>query len=252
MGLTAPTFRIALVLLSIAGPNGGFSIDKPRMERLTGIRMDNARRHLERVRTATFDYGDEAAPVFSDLDYTAGVQKRLAGIISGRLSPQMVEAISNPIWAGKRIGVDFEEMKKLSTLPGLLLWLRLAVERSDGKDEFRLRLKPEDAAEMFGQYLSRATVRKKDRDGDEYMWTALSRIYSIMIEPAVKDLWNALDEHVVDATPVTPPGGGKGKAWHYVDLKFARVQRQMSIRELAQSVRDHEEYQRTKFDNPDL
>lgn len=75
-GLTAPAFRAFLVLLASADGSGQIDILKPELERLSGNRMDNAHRFLDRLRDALIDaQGVEPAPWFSNLDYTPGVEK---------------------------------------------------------------------------------------------------------------------------------------------------------------------------------
>lgn len=245
-GLTAPALRMALVLLSELSPTGGINMLKPRLERLAGVRLDNAERSLNRLRDARFERGDDAPFVFDELTYTPGAMKRLAGVISGRLSPAFFESIADPSWGGKTIQVDLEELRQLSTVPGILLWLRLAIERNARTDGFRLRMKAEDLALIFGPYLSRATISRKTAADGEFMWTSLSRIHTAVVAPAITDMFGVFRDYDVDATPITRVGSGKGTPWLAIDIEMDRLVRRPSLKEMAKKSRDRDAYELRK------
>lgn len=250
-GLTAPAMRMALVLLGRASPMGAINVLKPDLERLAGVRLDNAERSLDRLRMSQFDAGGHAEFVFDGLGYTPGAYKRLAGVITGSLTTPFADAIANPVWAGKTVEVDLAELRQLTTVPGILLWLRLAIERQAGTEQFRLRMKAEDLAPVFGPYLSRATINRRTAADGEFAWTSLSRMFNSVIAPAIEDLHAVFADHVVDATPITRAGGGKGVPWVAVDIEMERIHRRKSLRELREMGAQREEHRRRKHEPSD-
>lgn len=250
-GLTAPAYRAALVLLSKAGADGSFDILKPDLERLAGLRLDNADRFLERIRDSHIAVPDTVAPAFDSIEYIPGVQRRLAGVVRGRLSPEIMHEIIKQRWSGQRLTLDAAELAKLSTIPGIIIWLRLAAERHavDG-DDVRLRLNEHDAVSMFGSYAGRAAITRRTKSEGEFQWTSLSRLYEQLIAPGIKDLWNAVDGHVVDARPAAP-ARGKGRAWAYVEITSSKLKPMTSLRELGQQSAERLRWEQRKFDKAD-
>jgi hypothetical protein len=242
-GLTAPALRMALMLIAAAGARTGrIDILKPHLERGAAVRLDNAHRSLERLRECTIvDAGGQPAHLFDELVYTPGEQKRLAGIITGSLSGTARAAIGQPQFAGRTIEISLDELRRLSTIPGILLLARLAADRPNG--DIRLRMGEDECQRTFGDYLSRATIERQNADGQAFRWTALSRIFAELIEPGVKDLWSALDGHVVDAVPGVPENRGHGNAWSHIDITLKRLAPRKTLRELAAVVKADEEYQ---------
>lgn len=250
-GLTAPAYRAALVLISHAKPNGIFDITKPELEALAGLRLDAADRFLERLRDSQLACEGNASPAFAEIVYVPGIQQRLAGIIKGRLSPEMLDEISSLRWSGQRLQLDAGELAKLTTVPGILLWLRLAIERQTATDStFSLRLRDEGAASIFGPYTARAAINRKTKSEGEFKWTSLSRIYEQLIEPGVRDLWTAIDGYVVDARPAVPERG-RGRAWSHVEITMAKLRPMPSLRELNEAAARKAEYDATKHSNVD-
>src|SRR5690606_10105569 len=239
-GLTAPAYRAAVVLISRANASGVFDITKPELERLAGLRLDATDRFLERLRVSQIACADDLVAPFDEIEYVPGIQNRLAGIIRGRLSSGLLMELHSPRWSGRRLDLDAAELSKLTTVPGILLWLRLAAERQ-GAGDFRLRLKEEDAAAIFGPYVARAAISRRTKSDGEFQWTALSRIYEQLISPAVKDLWSALDGHVVDARPAALERG-HGKAWSHVEITMQRLAPMPSLRELNMQEIDRQDY----------
>ncbi|QYO78391.1 hypothetical protein [Devosia salina] len=245
-GLTAPAYRAALVLISRAGNGSSFSITKPELEQLAGLRLDNADRLLERLRSSTLAVDGVAVPAFDSIEYTPGVQKRLAGIISGTISPEFMDEISRLQWRGQKVSLDTGELVKLTTVPGILLWLRLAIERQSGSNEdFRLRLTDMDAVAIFGPYAQRAAIKRTTKSEGTFQWTSLSRIHEQLIAPAVKDLWTAIDGQVVDARPAVPERG-RGRAWSYVEISMSKLRAVPSLRELNEAMKAKAEYDERK------
>ncbi|SDG84023.1 hypothetical protein [Pelagibacterium luteolum] len=261
-GLTAPSMRVALALICQADGNGAFSITKPLLEKTCNVRLDNAHRFLNRPRDCQYEaQGEYLAPAFERIDYVQGERGVTAGIISGQLTMRFVEDLVRFKDNGVDVKLPVDELRMLSTIPGILLWLRLARERSevlatpddDGKRErvlklaegsVCLRLQAEDAAAIFGQYTSRATVVRANADGEEFRSTSLSRIYEELVKPAVTDLWKAMPEWDVDARPVTSDRPLHGRAWKRIDLTMAPLWKRPSLKELAKRTKSLDERQR--------
>lgn len=182
-GLTAPALRLALVLLAAADAYGKVSVVKPHLERDAGVRLDNADRALQRVRDAVVATDDGEIKLFDEIVYLPGEQKRLAGIVTASVSGSFRS------FAGMHGEVDgpIDELRRLTTAPGICLWLYTLPLRQSGPNH-RIRLKDEDTAAVFGEYLSRATVKGSSR-GETFRWTFLSRIYQELIKPGVDDLF---------------------------------------------------------------
>ena len=250
-GLTAPAYKAALVLLANANASGSFDITKPELERLAGLRLDAADRFLERLRVSQIACEGEAIPAFGEIEYVPGIQRRLAGIVKGRLSPEIMHEITKQRWSGQRLTLDAGELAKLSSVPGIILWLRLAAERHGATGEVvRLRLNEQDAASMFGPYAGRAAItRTTQRDG-EFQWTSLSRLYEQLIAPGVKDLWGAFDGYVVDARPAAPERG-RGRAWAYAEITMSKLRPMSSLRELGKQSAERLAWEQRKFDKAD-
>lgn len=243
-GLTAPSMRLALVLIATAtGGPGAFDILKPELERRSGVRLDNAHRSLERVRDATLPDGQRA---FDEISYHPGAQKRLAGIVRGLLSGPLLNAIADPRYAGRTVEIDLKELRDCGTVPGILLLLKLAPERQGRANEIRLRLVDRDCAQLFGSYLDRAGVDAIDADGVVSRSTSLSRIYADLVTPAVTDLWSALDGYTIDAVPSVPVVQRRGRAWSHIDVVVTRLERRRSVRELMGDIADHRRYKARK------
>jgi hypothetical protein len=243
-GLTAPSMRIALVLIAAAtGGPGALDILKPVLEKQAGVRLDNAHRSLERIRDCTLSDGQR---VFDEIVYHPGAQKRLAGIVRGLLSGPLLDAISDPRHGGRTVEIDLEELRGCGTVPGILLLLKLASPRQAAINEIRLRLVDRDCLDLFGGYLDRAGVDVVDADGTTSRSTSLSRIYADLITPAVRDLWSALDGYTIDAVPSVPVVKRRGRAWSHIDVVVTRLERRKSVRELMTAIGDHRRYKATK------
>lgn len=243
-GLTAPSMRLALVLIAAAtGGLGAFDMLKPELEKRAGVRLDKAHRSLERVRACTLSDG---RPVFDEIVYHPGAQKRLAGIVRGLLSGPLLDAIADPRHGGRTVEIDLQELRGCGTVPGILLLLRLAPQRQAKTDEIRLRLVDRDCIGIFGGYLDRAGVDVVDADGTTSRSTSLSRIFSDLITPAVRDLWSALNGYTIDAVPSVPIVQRRGRAWSHIDVTVTRLERRKSVRELMTAIADHRRYKARK------
>jgi hypothetical protein len=234
-GLTAPALRLALVLLAAADSYGRVSVVKPHLERDAGVRLDNADRALQRVRDAVIPTEDGEIKLFDEITYLPGEQKRLAGIVTASVSGTfrsfagMLGEIHGPI----------DELRRLTTAPGICLWLYTLPLRQAGPDH-RIRLKDEDTAAVFGEYLSRATIKRSSR-GETFQWTSLSRIYQELIMPGVEDLFGALEGWTIDAIPAVPEAG-RGRAWSHVELTVTKLAKRPTAREAMAKYRESVAY----------
>jgi hypothetical protein len=224
-GLTAPAFRAFLVLLASADGSGQIDILKPELERLSGNRMDNAHRFLDRLRDALIDaQGVEPAPWFNSLVYTPGVEKRLAGVIRGELSPAARALLASPRYQGQ-VQLQVDELRRLSTVPGVILYLRcqaiLAAKPS--AREIVQRWNDDELLEVFGQYAASARSVRKLGSGETSVTVSLSRMTAALLRPGADDLRAALDTFTAAVIEGKPLGAGRGKAWSHVDLVLQRL-----------------------------
>ena len=247
--LTAPAMRAALVLIGRADASGNFDILKPDLERLTDLRLDNADRFLNRLRDSQFETADGMAPAFAEIVYIAGIKGRLAGVIRGQLSAALIDSISSPVHAGRTVTLAFDELRRLRTTPGILLLLWLSTRRGD--DELRIRMTDRDALQVFGPYVARAAITRTTKRDGEHQWTGLSRIFSELVEPGIRDLWGAIPGYDIDAVPMSRTGLGRGRAWSHIEVSMVRLVRRMSVKQLAARQREIEDYERRKHINED-
>src|SRR5690606_17284375 len=106
-----------------------------------------------------------------------------AGVITGSLSGPARSAMSEPRFVGRTVTISLDELGRLSTIPGILLLVRLAAERE--RSDIRIRMDEDECQRVFGDYLSRATIERKNAAGESFRWTALSRIFAELVEPGV-------------------------------------------------------------------
>jgi|GEM_PF-3158774 len=237
-GLTAPSMRAALVLMSRASEVGHIDMLKPELERLAGLRLDNANKLIERLLTSAIDIPagddpDNGEPVFDELSYTPGIEKRFAGVITGHLSPAFRSAVGSMRRAGT-MQIEIDVLRRLTTIPGIIMYLRLQAERQRSPREsvFRIRLRDTDAFGWFGQYCRQASTGRKNAAGDEFRSISLGRIFRHLIEPGIRDLGDALNDMDIDAVAGIPEAAVRGRAWSHVDIVARRLKR-VSIKDLA-------------------
>ncbi len=189
-GLTAPAFRAFVVLISSADGSGQIDILKPELERLSGNRIDNAHRFLDRLRDSMIDAPDtEPAPWFSDLTYTPGVEKRLAGVINGELSPAARSLLASPRYQGL-VSLQVDELRRLSTVLGIILYLRCQAILA-GKPNAReivQRWDDEELLEVFGQYAASARSVRKLKNGEASVTVSLAQAWCRRPEGSVGQL----------------------------------------------------------------
>ncbi len=180
-GLTAPSMRATLALLSTLTPDGAVEILKPFMERLASTRIDNGDRFLERPRECFIDGGtpDDGERWFYELDYTPGEMKKLAGVIRGRLTRTAREALADPNWGSRKVRISADVLGQLSTVPGILLYLKIAGIMSSHPTSkvIDLRLDKDSIESIFGRYASPSLQRDAQRP-------TVGRSFDVLIAPA--------------------------------------------------------------------
>lgn len=237
-GLTAPSMRAALVLAGYAKEDGRVDMLKPELERLSGTRIDNGHKFLERILQSVIDIpgSDEAEigePVFDELTYSPGIEKRLAGVVHGQLSGSFRTAISRMTRTGT-VTLDIDVLRHLDTIAGILIYLRIALEQAarPAASVLKIRLRDTDAYSWFGQYCQQASTGTVNAAGDQIRSVSLGRIHRHLIAPGIKDLAAAVDDLDLDAIAGIPEEAVRGRAWSHVDIVARKLRRMPTIGEL--------------------
>lgn len=247
-GLTAPGLRAFIVMMSTMSSSGSIDILKPSLERNSGTRIDNAHRFLDALRNSRIDIpvGDDPSvgeAWFDLIDYTPGAQKQSAGVIRGQLSSAAMAALSHPERGGM-IDLSAAELGRLSTVPGILLYLRLRSEWGQHPSalEITSRFTVEDAYGLMGEYCRAARSVTKNADGETSETLSISRVTATLLKPAVADVARAMDDMAIGLHVAKPKDAGRGKRWRHVDIVSGRLVQRPSLRELAVTTRAAEEY----------
>lgn len=251
-GLTAPGMRAALVLAGHAAADGRIDMLKPQLEKLSGTRIDNGHRFVDRLGEAVIDIPGSGDPevghdAFSDLLYTPGIEKRLAGVITGQLSGAFLSAISAARRSGQVV-LDLDVLRHLDTVAGILIYLRVQLERAraPGHSVLKLRLKDADAFAWFGQYCRQASTGRTNAAGEVFRSVSLGRIHRALIDPGIRDLAAAVDDLDIDAIAGIPETAVRGKAWSHVDIMVRKLRRVATISELDAAGRQQTAYEARK------
>ncbi|MGV8953118.1 MAG: hypothetical protein ACOH2M_18615 [Cypionkella sp.] len=247
-GLTAPAMRAALVLVGYAGDSGRIDMLKPELERLAGVRIDNGQKFVDRIQQSAIDVpeSDEVEigePVFDDLTYTPGTEKRLAGIVRGQLSGSFRTAIGRMSRTGM-VTLDIDVLRHLDTTAGILIYLRIALERAanPGKSVLKMRLRDVDAFGWFGQYCRQASTGRVNVGGDVFRSVSLGRIHRHLIAPGILDLAAAVDDFEVDAVTAVPEQAVRGRAWSHVDVLVRKLITAPTVAQMAQLMSEKERH----------
>lgn len=248
LDLSAASMRAALVLIANARADGSVDMLKPEVERLAAVRIDNGHKFLAPIFESRIDIPGErendavGESVFESLNYVPGEQKRLAGIIRGQLSLSFRRAIAMPSFHGK-VDLDLDVLRRLTTVPGILMYLRIASMLGQSSNSVhRMTLKTDDAMWLFGNYIGQAATRTVNAAGEESMNVSLGRIHRHLIAPGVRDLAGALEDYDVDAIVAVPETPLPGRAWSHVDVMVRRLKRVGTIKELSESQRQRAAY----------
>jgi hypothetical protein len=247
--LSAPAMRATLVLIAAAKADGSINLLKPDLEMIAAVRIDNGHRFLDALTESCLDmpadqehvsYGDA---VFKSLDYQPGEQKRFAGIIRGQLSDSFRGAVSEPRWQG-RIEIDLDVLRRLTTVPGILMYLKIAgmLARNPSQSVHRMRLKINDAMALFCNYGGQAATKTRNAAGEFSLNISLGRIHRHLITPALIDLGNALEDFDVDAVVAMPENPAPGRAWSHIDIMVRRLIRLGTLSDLNERQRQRGAY----------
>ena len=250
-GLTAPMLRVFAVMLSHVGKDGVIDILKPHLEEQASVRIDAGHRFVEPLRTTLIDIPAEpklsGAPWFDSIEFVPGERKKLAGRFVAQLSPEAMAVVADLRWSGS-VPVPIAEFRRLSTVPGILLYLRCKalIAASPKATEHTIRWAVEDVFGALGQYCQAAKTKKVLASGDVSESISLSRVTRVLLEPGVVDIQRSVDDLLIGIDEVKPAEAGRGRAWRRVDIVFGPRPKRATLKELNDMTAARAEYHRTK------
>lgn len=227
-GLTAPALRAFVIMLAHAGPDGTIDLLKPALVDQSGTRIDAASRFLEPLRSTTIAIAmgnaADGEHWFDEIRYRPGERTKFAGVIAAQLSPAARTIMAQPDLVGT-IEIQVDEFRRLTTVPGVLLYLRLRDElaRAPKAKAVTMRAVVEDLHGLFGVYCAAAASKRVNADGDLELTLGLSRVTATLLVPAVADLAKAMDTVGVDLIEGKAEGAGRGVRWRHVDIVAERL-----------------------------
>ena len=255
-GLTAPMLRVFAIMLSHVGKDGTIDILKPHLEEQASVRIDAGHRYVEPLRTSLIDIPSDpelsGAPWFDSIEFVPGERKKLAGRFVAQLSPEAMAVMADLRWSGT-VPVPISEFRRLSTGPGILLYLRckLLIATNPKATEHTIRWAIEDVFAALGQYCQAAKTKKVLASGDVSESISLSRVTRVLLEPGVADIQKSVDDLLIGIDEVKPAGAGRGRAWKRVDIVFGPRPKRASLKELNDMTAARAEYHRTKHQRGD-
>ncbi|WEJ31691.1 hypothetical protein [Devosia sp. SD17-2] len=255
-GLTAPGLRAFVVLLAHAKPDGTVDMLKPDLERLANVRIDQGDRFMHPLRESSIDCPADRSlieyPWFDSIDYEPGQYRRTAGRFLGRLSYAALGLMSLSRWSGS-VPVDVDEFKRLSTVGGIILYLRCRALLAEQPKtvEAQMRLQIEDVHEIFGFYCDAAISRKKVDGVVRWKSLSLSRVSRVLLQPGIDDIKRNADDLLIDLREIKAPGSGRGKPWKRVDIVFGPLPKRTSLRDLNMRGIEKQEHAARRFTSVD-
>ncbi|KQX40386.1 hypothetical protein ASD04_07080 [Devosia sp. Root436] len=222
-GLTAPQMRIALTLLCLAGAGGQVRIEKPSLERMTGVSMDAANRTLDPVRKTLLGlhgHPSSGSAVFADIVYEPGKRGVSFGVVSATLSREMRGVMAET--GTRMMKLPADEMREYSSVPSIILRLRLgaALEADKTAAVARMRLRPEDLQPTFGGYARSAVVRTTSRvTGEVAEHVSLARAGAVLVDPAVNEITK-----ISNSMRVKAGRRMAGRKWAAIVVEATRLQ----------------------------
>jgi hypothetical protein len=238
-GLTASSLRMLIVLIALGGRDGQVRIDKPRFERLLGIRLDNAAVAMAPLERATIEMAEDpgnnvAGPALSSLSYTPGVQKRLSGIIEAQTNDWSIGALVG-MSRNQLVEIPADEFRNYRSVSGILMRLRIAAAFSSPDAKVASwRLDHTGLANMFGSHASAAALtRTSAKTGTKTEILSLARAGQVIVIPAAEELKRYCRD--VSVTAHVMLGGNEGDAkrpWLAIDVKATKRKR-VSLADLA-------------------
>ncbi|MBE7732156.1 hypothetical protein [Devosia faecipullorum] len=259
-GLTAPMLRVFAVMLASVGKDGVIDILKPHLEEQASVRIDAGHRYVEPLRTTLIDIPAEpelsGLPWFDSIEFVPGERKKLAGRFVAQLSPEAMAVVADLRWSGT-VPVPISEFRRLSTVPGILLYLRCKalIAASPNATEHSIRWAIEDVFGALGQYCQAAKSKKTLATGETSETISLSRVTRVLLEPGVVDIQRNVDDMLIGIDQVKPAEAGRGRAWKRVDIVFGPRPKRATLKELNDFTAARAEYHRTKHrrgDDPAL
>lgn len=215
--LTAPSGRLAIALVSLADRSGRFSVDKPLLERLVGIRLDNASRLLEPV----------LGHFVGNVEYVRGERGRTAGIISGQLSGELMYGLVGQS-AGRTVQIAADELRDYRSSAAITFRLRVGAAFADPATRVtRWRITAENAAHYFGPTTgSVAALKRENSAGETVTSISVARAGKSVILPAIADVNERADGIRVTAkTLLDGDVSMQRRRWIAIDVEARRYER---------------------------
>lgn len=243
-GLTAPAMRAFVVLLGHADPSGKIDIIKPKLAEQAGVRLDNAHRFLEPLRESMIDINadciDGEGHWFDDLTYEPGRRSATAGVIRGQISGAALAVLSHPDLGGE-IPLLVAELRRLGTVPGILMYLhaRALIGKSPKSNALTLRFDEAALGVLLGEYRRSAVSKTKLANGETSTTVSISRIAATLLSPGVDDLASAVDDFAVG---MREGRLARSNRWKHVDVELQRLAPKKSLREMLRADRKKEDY----------
>jgi len=236
-GLTAPALRAFVVMLASADDDGQIDMLKPDLVEWSGTRIDAMHRFLEPIRSAPIDvaagHEDDGAPWWAEIEYSPGERTKFAGVVRGTLSTEARFILAETERRGT-IGIEVDEFRRLTTVPGILVYLRIREElqKSQNAKVINMRAVVEDLHGLFGCYCAAAASKKQRADGEVEMTLGLSRVTATLLRPAIADVARAIDDWEVALQEGKVEGAGRGVRWRHVDIVVGRLAKKKSLKDL--------------------
>lgn len=226
--LTAPSARLAIALISIADKSGRIDVLKRDLERVVGVRLDNASRLLEPVMHR----------FLADVTYVRGEQGKTAGIITGRLSGELTYGLVGQS-AGRTVQITADELRDYRSSAAITFRLRVGAAFADPATRVaRWRITAEKAAQFFGPTVSSVAALKRDNAaGEKVTSISLARAGKSIIMPAISDLNERAEGIRVTAKALLDGDDTlQRRRWIAIDVEARRYER-VGLADLAKRAR---------------
>lgn len=221
--LTAPQWRLALVLACLAHTHGNsHTIEKPKLEQLSGVTLNTTIKLLQPLTETQIDLpGHEldGYPVFETIKYDPGVRGKSVGKIQATLSVAMGHFLA--IGRNRSVSVPADELRLYGSVSSIILRLRFAaaLEMEKGAKGAHLRIEPADLSAIFGSYGRVAVIKRPSIvTGEIVEHASLSRAGAVLIDPAVAEI-NA-NSRALRLKSLTIL---QGRKWASIDIEAARL-----------------------------
>lgn len=130
--------------------------------------------------------------------------------------------------------MQVDELRRLSTVPGIILYLRCQaiLAGKPSSREIVQRWDDQELLEVFGQYAASARSVRTLASGEQSVTVSLSRMTAALLTPGADDLRAALDSFAAAVIEGKPLGAGRGKKWSHVDLVLQRLAPRPKLKDL--------------------